>query len=436
MSNTLKELKLGFMSNKYYDLYYLNDMIMNQVNKEWFNAKWFEGLLEEEDVDDEYPDMAIFKNQCKKYTEQIETLIIQEPIETIDFYNYNFFLLPKYVIQKEISKIFQNLKYIEFPDSLLYITTLSFPDCKNLETLRFNDKLKKIGTLAFIRGGVKNITFNEGLTIDDSAFTQCNNLTSLEFPPNVTIGKNAFRKCHGLKRVVFMSKNIHIENESFWDCKNLNHFILPSSDMHIGNGAFDTHSNYTYLLCEQGKLSLEQCMHMFNILDSNNKHRMPIVLHENIDIYEEYINNVNHKKIYNFQTIVNDKLYIDMRGFNFSHVKFPQMTFKRVIFDKTTNFKGADLSKIIYSDDMVTQFKKTNIHEAIKQPDQNIRENIINKSLVNKYNEPGVGHLINSFLKPPVGGRLKLQHSKSTLKKKAKMKVKKTLKPKKKTKRT
>lgn len=75
--------------------------------------------------------------------------------------------------------------------------------------------------------------------IDDRAFKNCINLTSVEIPNSVTsIGSEAFSGCLGLSSVELSNSVSSIEERSFYGCSSLTSVEIPNSVKTIGDEAF------------------------------------------------------------------------------------------------------------------------------------------------------------------------------------------------------
>ena len=76
-------------------------------------------------------------------------------------------------------------------------------------------------------------------SIGDSAFSDCESLTSVEIPNGVTsIGDNAFCLCKNLTSITIPDSVKGIGNAAFSDCENLTEIVIPNSVTSIGNEAF------------------------------------------------------------------------------------------------------------------------------------------------------------------------------------------------------
>lgn len=75
--------------------------------------------------------------------------------------------------------------------------------------------------------------------IGDSAFENCNGLTSIVIPDSVTsIGDGAFSYCSGLTSVVIPDSVTYIGDVAFYRCSSLTKIIIPESVINVGFAAF------------------------------------------------------------------------------------------------------------------------------------------------------------------------------------------------------
>ena len=93
--------------------------------------------------------------------------------------------------------------------------------------------------------GIPSEVTNEGVTyrvtsIGDSAFYNCNHLTSVVISYTVTtIGKGAFKNCSSLASLLVGSGLEIIGDDAFYGCTGLTSITIPYSVTHIGKGAFN-----------------------------------------------------------------------------------------------------------------------------------------------------------------------------------------------------
>lgn len=168
----------------------------------------------------------------------IEELVIAEGTETIktimDLTSYNS--LRSETMDEELGLLKyrnkNNLKSITIPNSVTIIEPYAFKNCTSLETITLPDTLSSIGHNIFTNTGFNKpldtpfyvdnhlIEANQQLngeyeitdgtiTIADSAFRNCQELTKVTIPVSVVnIGKNAFRNCTALRELVIESSQI------------------------------------------------------------------------------------------------------------------------------------------------------------------------------------------------------------------------------------
>jgi len=165
---------------------------------------------------------------------------------------------------------FQNctsLKSITIPASVIEIGFSAFQDCESLTTITFspNSQLNIIGDSAFydctslksitlpaslIEIGIYAFYFCESLTnliipegvttIGDSAFQYCTSLESITLPASLTIINSVFQDCTNLTTVTFASNSqlTAIGSVAFSNCTSLESITIPASVIEIGYSAF------------------------------------------------------------------------------------------------------------------------------------------------------------------------------------------------------
>ena len=133
------------------------------------------------------------------------------------------------------------LASITLPQSIDKVGNGCFSDCKYLETVYFDGKIKEIGNSAF-NGciSLKNIEIPSSVvSIGNSAFYGCTSLKNIEIPSSVVnIGNSAFNGCSALSEVLFNEGLKTIGESAFSACKSLSSVQWPLSLEEIGAGAF------------------------------------------------------------------------------------------------------------------------------------------------------------------------------------------------------
>ena len=127
------------------------------------------------------------------------------------------------------------------PDSVISLGDSVFFSCKNLTSVTIPTSVKSIGTKTFSEcSSLTEITINNGVTsIGDSAFEGCTELTSITIPDSVTsIGARAFAGCSSLASITIGNGVTSIGDSAFEDCTSLTAVSIPDSVTSIGKTTF------------------------------------------------------------------------------------------------------------------------------------------------------------------------------------------------------
>ena len=128
------------------------------------------------------------------------------------------------------------------PEGVTCINDFAFYGAR-IDSVTFPSSLKNIRKDAFRQSKIRKIDFGSGIKkIGNNAsniFTDCQNLTHVEFPPQVTdIGHSAFLNCSNLKSVTMHEGISTIGRRAFDWCEKLKSVTLPKSIKYAGELSF------------------------------------------------------------------------------------------------------------------------------------------------------------------------------------------------------
>ena len=128
------------------------------------------------------------------------------------------------------------------PEGVTCINDFAFYGAR-IDSVTFPSSLKNIRKDAFRQSKIRKIDFGSGIEkIGNNAsniFADCQNLTHVEFPPQVTdIGYSAFFNCSNLESVTMHEGISTIGRRAFAWCKKLKSVTLPKSIKYAGELSF------------------------------------------------------------------------------------------------------------------------------------------------------------------------------------------------------
>ena len=133
------------------------------------------------------------------------------------------------------------IKDLVIPNDITEIKNSAFWDCDGLTSVTIPNSVTSIGDEAFSGcTGLTEVTIPSSVTsIGNSAFWDCTGLTSVTIPNSVTsIGGCAFYGCSGLTSVTIGNSVTTIGNSAFKYCSGLTSVTIPNSVKEIGDCAF------------------------------------------------------------------------------------------------------------------------------------------------------------------------------------------------------
>ena len=127
------------------------------------------------------------------------------------------------------------------PDSVTSIGESAFADCDSLTSISIPDSVTSIGDSAFYScNSLASVDIPDSVTsIGDSAFEFCDSLTSINLPNSVTsIGDSAFSNCASLPSVTIPDSVTSVGYNAFAYCDSLISVDISNSMTSTGNGTF------------------------------------------------------------------------------------------------------------------------------------------------------------------------------------------------------
>lgn len=136
-----------------------------------------------------------------------------------------------------------NIEFINFPEGLIEVGSHAFAYNKRIQKLVLPNSVKYVGDRAFsVMEKLQSVEYNVPCS-GQSAFYDCDMLERVKIGSNVeTIGKNMFSYCKKLTKVEFEERNnsmpLSIDEDAFSSCENITEIILPEGVDSIGKEAF------------------------------------------------------------------------------------------------------------------------------------------------------------------------------------------------------
>lgn len=144
------------------------------------------------------------------------------------------------------------------PNGVTTIGNSAFKNCDGLTTITIPNSVTSIGEGAFENcSGLTSIKIGNGVSrIGNRAFAKCGNLTSVKMGKNVSsVGEFAFNGCSSLVSITLPDVLESIEDGAFMDCSALTSANVPGSVKNIGNYAF-CQSGLTSVSFEEGLVTI------------------------------------------------------------------------------------------------------------------------------------------------------------------------------------
>ena len=168
-----------------------------------------------------------------------DTCLTTENVYTFALPDKDIVLTAKYEVKAEMASFYFNstqtecvitgvrdtsIKEIIVPDYVVKIENAAFRDCRDLTSVAIPESVTSIGSNVFYGcRALTSVTIPDGVTnIESSVFNGCSSLTSITIPENVTsIGSYAFYGCSSLTSVTIPDRVMSIGSFAFSNCSGL-----------------------------------------------------------------------------------------------------------------------------------------------------------------------------------------------------------------------
>ena len=117
----------------------------------------------------------------------------------------------------------------------------AFSDCYNLTSITLPDCLESIGADSFYGTSLESIDIPDSVTsIGEGAFFLCEKLNNVTIPNGITsIERDTFEFCESLDTITIPDTITSIGDMAFYSCSKLRSITIPNSVKRIANQAFD-----------------------------------------------------------------------------------------------------------------------------------------------------------------------------------------------------
>ena len=183
-------------------------------------------------------------------------------------------------------KIPERVSYNSIEFQVVKIDNDAFYNCRDLTSVEIPETVTSIGRNAFWGcSGLTSITIPSSVTtIGSGAFGGCKSLTTITIPDGVTnINESAFAYCYNLTSITIPDGVTNINESAFRDCNSLTSMTIPDNVIRIENYAFQNCSSLTHVTI--GKSVTNMGYQVFNgctaLTEVTSRIENPIVIKSN-----------------------------------------------------------------------------------------------------------------------------------------------------------
>lgn len=238
---------------------------------------------------------------------------------------------------------------IHYGGKTFYVTKIddsAFSQARELTSISLPNTLRSIGHQAFLRcSQLKSIEIPMGVTsIKSGAFLECENLEAITIPNTVTeIGNAAFLGCSALKSLDFPDGLKIIERQTCNECKSLENVKLPNSISKIGSFAFADCAFYELFIPESVTIieneAFNRCKNLISIILPDNLTAISYGTFLNCDILDSV---TIPKNI----TTIGENAFRNCKSLSFIELPNGLESIEKYAFSNTKLDEGSIISKI------------------------------------------------------------------------------------------
>ena len=132
--------------------------------------------------------------------------------------------------------------HFEVPDHVLEIDNWAFSNCCDITSVSLPPHIKSLNNTFSGCTSLVHIDLPNGINSLEGTFSGCTSLPDIELPSGIKSLYATFSRCDSLRRVV-LPEGVETIERVFWCCENLEEVVIPESVTYIGAETFETCPN-------------------------------------------------------------------------------------------------------------------------------------------------------------------------------------------------